>query len=292
MFNKHSDNGIIYYTSSLFDQHGIKHFFAGKSGGVSTGCFESLNVSISRKDKNGQVDTRENVFENIKRALKHIDSVPHNSITTRQVHKANVFTPDDTYAGFGTMPTMPQVEDCDAVFIPGNLPFPDTACIKTADCVPILLADKATGSVCAVHAGWKGTVADIITQAISTMNTNPENILCAIGPSIKSCCYQVSSDVYDAVNKLFTEKGIQNLMPQVFKKKFSFLKKSKKFYCDLSLINYHLLINNGVKSENIDVCPLCTCCAKDENGKNIFFSHRAAKGYSGTGLSAIKRFKV
>lgn len=284
LFINHKKDEITYYTSNLLDNYGISHFFASKNGGVSKGCFESLNVSTARKDENGLCDKKENVYENIRRALSVINSLPRNSICTKQVHKANVFVPNDTYAGFGTSIDLPEVEDCDAVFIPSKLPFPDTACVKTADCVPILIADKITGNVCAVHAGWRGTVCDIVTRAIKTMDACPENILCAIGPCIKSCCYSVGKEVYDSTLELFSKKGLTDRISKVFTQKGS------KLYADLALINFYLLQSCSIPSQNIDICDMCTCCTKDSCGQNIFFSHRAMNCHSGTFLSGIKTF--
>jgi YfiH family protein len=71
--------------------------------------------------------------------------------------------------------------------------------VKTADCVPILLADPTIPVVAAIHAGWRGTAGNIVTAAIqelvSLWKTRPENIRTAIGPSIGVCCYEVSAEV-------------------------------------------------------------------------------------------------
>jgi YfiH family protein len=71
--------------------------------------------------------------------------------------------------------------------------------IRTADCVPILLADPVRRVVAAVHAGWRGTVAGILTQTVCQMHTdyetNPMDLVAAIGPAIGPCCFAVGSDV-------------------------------------------------------------------------------------------------
>ena len=80
---------------------------------------------------------------------------------------------------------------------------PDVAiAIRAADCVPILMVDRDTGAVAAVHAGWRGTAARAAVAALHTMEreygTHPQNVVAAIGPSIGPCCYQVGSDLVDA----------------------------------------------------------------------------------------------
>ena len=71
--------------------------------------------------------------------------------------------------------------------------------VRAADCVPILLADRATGAVAAVHAGWKGTAAGAVIVAVraltSRYGTNPGDVIAAVGPSIGPCCYEVGPDL-------------------------------------------------------------------------------------------------
>jgi YfiH family protein len=74
--------------------------------------------------------------------------------------------------------------------------------VRAADCVPILMADRATGAVSAVHAGWRGTAARAAVSALNAMarefGTRPQDVVAAIGPSIGPCCYQVGTDLVDA----------------------------------------------------------------------------------------------
>jgi polyphenol oxidase len=80
---------------------------------------------------------------------------------------------------------------------------PDVAvAVRAADCVPLLMADRITGAVAAVHAGWRGTAARAAVAALKAMEreygTQPRNIVAAIGPCIGPCCYAVGSDLVDA----------------------------------------------------------------------------------------------
>ena len=75
-------------------------------------------------------------------------------------------------------------------------------CVRAADCVPILMADRKTGAVAAVHAGWRGTAARAAVAALNAMErefgTSPDDVVAAIGPSIGPCCYEVGSELVDA----------------------------------------------------------------------------------------------
>ncbi len=71
--------------------------------------------------------------------------------------------------------------------------------IRTADCVPILLVDPVRRVVAAIHAGWRGTMAGVLAQTVGQMETdyetNPKDVVAAIGPAIGPCCFEVGPDV-------------------------------------------------------------------------------------------------
>lgn len=95
--------------------------------------------------------------------------------------------------------------------VPGHRPEADAlvsdaddvaVAVRAADCVPLLMADRRSGAVAAVHAGWRGTAAGAAPAALDAMRrefgTDPKDVVVAIGPSIGSCCYEVGSDLVDA----------------------------------------------------------------------------------------------
>ena len=116
--------------------------------------------------------------------------------------------------------------------------------IKTADCIPILLADPRNRAVAAVHAGWRGTVAEIARHAVETMRQNfgtrPEDLRAAIGPGIGKCCYEVGPEV--ALQ--FGETG--------------------RAHIDLSAANRRQLLAAGLGADRIYSAGLCTMCLSDE----------------------------
>ncbi|MBQ8758951.1 MAG: laccase domain-containing protein [Clostridia bacterium] len=283
MFFKRGKGDVFYYTSSLLSEHGIAHGFFTRHGGVSSGDFDSLNVSTARKDKNGNCDNPENVYENYLRALSTLGTTPSKALGTHQVHKNVVLRTKDTDAGRGINPSLSEMCGCDGLFLDETTTGVDALCVKTADCVPILLSSKDGKQVSAVHAGWRGTVLDIVTKAAEKFDCPKEDILCAVGPCIGVCCYEVGEEVYEAVKSLFSYKGMENLTDSMFRNVCTCSACSKK-KANLSEINKALLIAFGIPEENIDVSGICTCCNEDE-----FFSHRKSGGFSGTFVSAIRR---
>lgn len=288
MFEKRKKNGITYYTSTLLEEYGFKNAFCTKSGGVSKGCFDSLNMSFTRKDENGVCDNKENVIENYRRALIVVGSDPFSSIAAKQVHKNSVIIAGRDDAGLEIL----RESDIgyDAVVVRANNEKVNCASVKTADCVPILFCNTKTGDACACHAGWRGTMLDIVTRCVETLGGNPKDIVCAIGPSIAECCYEVGDEVYLAAKKLFKSKDMQNRICEMFinTSDCSCLEKRR---VSLSRINQALLEKLAVPEENIEVSDICTCCTKDDEGNQIFFSHRGQKGYSGTFLSVVRTRK-
>lgn len=281
VFTRNENNGLIYYTSDLLTKNGFVHGFFTRHGGVSKGAFDSLNISLARKDKDGNTDSADNVFENYSRALSVLGTSVHRAVGTTQIHQNTVLRVSNINAGQGINPLLPALSGCDGLISDQSSDSIDAVIVKTADCVPILLADKNTGNVSAVHAGWRGTVADIVTKACEKMNTNPENLICAIGPSIGVCCYEVGQEVKEAVSTLFSLKGMDDKTDSVFVNGCVCSMKST-LHANLPLINKALLINFGVPEENIDLSGICTCCQGDD-----FFSHRQSGGYSGTFPSVI-----
>lgn len=281
MFKRNEKNGVCFYTSPTLEKYGIVHGFFTRHGGVSGGDFDSLNVSTARKDRSGSLDNQKNVLENYRIALSALGTVPEKAVGAKQVHENTVLRVTDEDCARGINPSLAELSGCDGLFLDGSARKIDALCVKTADCVPILLSSKDGKEVSAVHAGWRGTVADIVTKAAERFTCKKEDILCAIGPCIGVCCYEVGEEVYEAVKRLFAFKGIEDRTDSMFRNVCSCSANTKK-KANLSEINRQLLINFGIPEENIDVSEICTACHEDE-----FFSHRASGGFSGTFVSII-----
>jgi YfiH family protein len=123
--------------------------------------------------------------------------------------------------------------------------------VRTADCVPILIADPEHRAVAAVHAGWRGTVEDIAAKAVSRLTneygSKPEDLHAALGPSIGPCCYEVGPEV------------AARFRPWV-----SDLTAGKKTHLDLIEVNQRQLTQAGLNPANIYAGSPCTNCGPAE----------------------------
>ena len=141
--------------------------------------------------------------------------------------------------------------------------------VKTADCVPILLGDPATGAFAAVHAGWRGTLATAVIAAVERLAkeyaVRPENLRAAIGASAGPCCYEVGSDVIDAFTSKFPD-GEKLFKPT----------RPGHATVDLLKANRDQLISTGINPQRIHIAPICTMCRTD-----LFFSYRKEKSLHG-----------
>ncbi len=139
--------------------------------------------------------------------------------------------------------------------------------VIVADCVPVLLCDMGKRVIGAVHAGWRGTAAQILKEVIKKMqaefNCSPEDLLIAIGPSIRQCSYEVDEDVKEEVRKGTGEGDY-------------FSKRDEKYFIDLSTANKIQALNAGILPENIWQSGECTFCSPDK-----FYSYRYLKGSEG-----------
>ena len=140
--------------------------------------------------------------------------------------------------------------------------------VKTADCVPILIGDPVSGSFAAVHAGWRGTLAEIATRTLQRMtdayDTNPREVVVAVGPAAGSCCYEVGPDVIDPFKNKFPDHDM--------------FTETRAGHACINLLesNRNQLIAAGVDAQKIQIAPLCTMCRTD-----LFFSYRREKNVQG-----------
>jgi len=139
--------------------------------------------------------------------------------------------------------------------------------VRVADCVPILLYDRRIQAVGAVHAGWRGTASEIIKKTVRTMveffGSAPEDIMVAIGPSIRWQCYDVGVEVKEAVSEA-TGEGVYCVS------------RSGKYFIDLSSANRIQALSSGIPAENIWISGECTRC-----NPNAFYSYRYSRKYLG-----------
>lgn len=151
--------------------------------------------------------------------------------------------------------------------------------VQTADCTPVLIADTRTHAVGAFHAGWRGTVARIVEHGVAAMQrefgSQPEDMVAAIGPAIRPCCFAVGPDVRERFEAEFT------YAPELF------LTVEGQLYADLHAANRRQLLASGLSPDQITVIAECSACARTDDGGRKYFSHRAEKGFTGRMMSVI-----
>lgn len=149
--------------------------------------------------------------------------------------------------------------------------------VRTADCVPLLMAKLDGQAVVAIHAGWRGTYSRIVDASLLTAQIRPSDWAVAIGPSIQECCYEVGEELYEKFKKEFPSSNFE-----------------KKNFLGLSNIHREELHRFGFRK--IDQLPHCTFCSKNPDGTPRFHSFRRDKSterqwsfVSIRGVSSIER---
>lgn len=155
--------------------------------------------------------------------------------------------------------------------------------VQTADCVPVLLADTRLHAVAAIHAGWRSTVARIAEHGVAAMErefgSRPQDIIAAIGPAIRACCFAVGEEVREK----FTAEFVY--APDLFVQEL--IDGRPQLYADLHTANQRQLIGAGLHPEAITTLAECSACARTAEGHRRYFSHRAEHGVTGRMMSVI-----
>jgi hypothetical protein len=259
--------GLKFFTFSHMESSGIiTHGFTTRTGGVSTGFYDSLNTSFNVGDNDL------NVRSNRDLACRALGINPLHLVSGSQVHGAGIRVVEECDMGKGALSYEDSLPDTDAL-ITGLRGLPLSS--YYADCVPIFLLDPVRKVAALAHAGWKGTVLKIGLKVVERMtevfHTDPSDCLAGIGPSIGPCCYEVDEPVMSQFQMAFSH------CEQFFE-----AVSSGKWKLNLWEANRHTLLTAGLKTVNISTAGLCTSCNKD-----LFFSYRAQKGRTGRMASLI-----
>ena len=170
---------------------------------------------------------------------------------------------------------------------------------KTADCVPVLIADPKKRVVGAFHAGWRGTAKRIVEKGVGVMRRDfgcdPADLRAAIGPCIRACCYEVGDEVREAFRSQFAygdELFVENFDVDPVYQKYPNLflnarapghaEISRQIHLDLVEANRRQLIEAGLRERNVEVVGECTACHTE-----WLFSHRKERGNTGRMMAVI-----
>ena len=241
------------------EQEGFANAFSTRLGGVSPMPQASLNLAGFNEDE------AENIHENRRRFLKLFEG-DWTLTGCWQTHSADVRIVHNEWEAQPKPGVLGDDQYCDALI--SDTPKILLA-VKTADCVPILLADSETGSFAAIHAGWRGTSASIVVRAVDQLKqeygSRAENLRVAIGPAANGCCYEVGAEVINVFKERFPESD--HLFTPT---------RNGHARVDLQKANREQLIGAGVLPDRILIAPLCTMERTD-----LFFSYRREKNVHG-----------
>jgi len=258
------DGSLMYITFPRLSGCGVvRHTFSTKLGGVSKGKYGEMNLSFNRGDE------REAVEQNYKILCDAVGIDVSHLVLSHQTHTNNVRVV--TRSDCGTGYNLPPFKDVD-----GLITNESGVALVTqyADCTPLLFCDPKKRVIATSHAGWRGTVKEIGRVTVEKMQSEfgccPEDIIAAIGPCIKQCCYEVDTPVFNEFKRLSLD------MEKIFVQT-----DSEHYMLDLVEANRQILIKSGIKPENIDASDICTNCNSDK-----LHSHRASNGERGN-LAAI-----
>lgn len=232
----------------------VCHGFSTRLGGVSTGYYESLNLSFDRGDD------PEHVRENFRRIGDAIGVSCEDMVMAKQTHTTNVRLVTEEDRGKGV------VRERDYTDVDGLITNIPGICLVTsyADCVPLYFVDPVHHAIGLSHSGWRGTVGKIGKHTVEMMKeafgSRPEDLLAAVGPSVCMDCYEVSEDVIDQFKEVFDE----SLWKELF-----YRKESGKYQLSLWKANEFIFKESGILPEHMAITNVCTHC----NSK-ILYSHR------------------
>jgi polyphenol oxidase len=241
--------------------HGQVHFVSGKQGGFSKEYLAWLNLSFSAGDE------PETVLRNRELLAKSLQVPFEKLVFISQCHSSDIFTVNsksDIQEG--------QTGDALITNVPGLY-----VCVMGADCVPVLIFDPVQKVVAAIHAGWRGTAAQIVEKTIRKMSYDfgckSQDFFVSIGPSISQANYEVGEEVYAQFKRANEADADLIFRHDVV---------TNKYFPDLWLANRLQAVRLGVPESQIEVSGICTF---DQHDK--FYSARYFKNKTGRFAAGI-----
>jgi hypothetical protein len=284
-------NGVQWLTVPAWEKmNWLWHGFSTRRGGLSRAyCAENapgdLNLGFTAEDDRETVANNRRLFA---QAVTGDPSTP--LVDVHQIHSNLVLLARAADASR----KKPRIADGLMSDEPGLL-----VGIRTADCIPILVADRKRRAVAAFHAGWRGTVARIVESGIGRMRlqfgSRPEDLVAAIGPGIGPCCYAVGEEVLSSfesqfayARELFREvydsDPVRNKYPMLFmtQRAPGHSEIGPSLHLNLVEANRRQLLAAGLKPSSVKLIGGCTSCHRE-----LFFSHRGSEGHAGRMMSVI-----
>jgi YfiH family protein len=268
----------------------LVHGFSTRLGGVSSVYGgHALNLGFTQHDSRAAVERNRGLF------LKELGAATTTGrnhwplVTLRQIHSDLIHR----IHRIDRLPEQPLAGDGMVTDNPGLV-----LAVLAADCLPIILADRKRRAVGIFHAGWRGTVKRIVEKGVGEMRkhfgSDPRDLVAAIGPGVRGCCYEVGEEVRTRFEGQFSYAGslfreVKESDPVREKYPLLFLtarapghgELPAKLFLDLVEANRRQLLDAGVLAKNIDAQAPCTVCHPE-----LLFSFRAEKGVTGRLMGA------
>lgn len=238
-------------------------FSTTRYGGYSAGAYATFNC-------NGYCGDVPDAVRKNRELLGSLFPAQGELIIPHQVHGTEVRVIDEAFLQKSEAERADLLEGVDALV--SNLPK-ECLCISTADCIPVLCYDVRHQAVAAIHAGWRGTVARIVSRTLEKMRqvygTEGKDVYACIGPGISQEAFEVGDEVYEA----FRQAGFD--MERIAVRK-------GKWHIDLWEANRMQLLDFGIEPSHIELSGICTYKNNED-----FFSARRQGTASGRVLSGI-----
>ena len=268
----------------------LVHAFSTRHGGVSRVYGGSaLNLGFTQNDTRTAVERNREIFLKELGVANGRRSWP--LVSLRQIHSDVIHCVDGVRED--QMPAELLVGDGMVTASPGLV-----LAVQTADCLPVIVADRKRRAVGVFHAGWRGTVNRIVEKGVGEMRkhfgSDPRNLVAAIGPGVQGCCYEVGEEVRTKFGAQFAYgrslfREVKESDPVREKYPLLFLTARApghselpvKLFLDLVEANRRQLLDAGVMAKNVEAVGPCTVCHTE-----LLFSHRAEKGVTGRMMAA------
>lgn len=256
MFKEAIKNGVVYLVSDIIK---APHAFSTRIGGRSVDdATATMNFGSSVND--------EFVEGNI-RIFTEAAGLESKTVRAKQIHSTEIAMLFDKSSLEGIGDDGFYKVSCDG-FMTNMKGI--SICVRTADCLPVVMSNGDGSLVAVLHAGWRGSVSGIVRKAFMQFierGIESDEIFVALGPCISMCCFEVGADFEEA----FLKSPSAHFANDVIEKR------NDRRYCDLKKLNYLILRECGVPHKNIDVCEYCTY-----HNPELFFSHRRTGVNRGT----------
>jgi YfiH family protein len=246
-----SPQGPVYYISPVIEKVGVPHAFTTRIGGISQPPFDSLN--LGNPSGCDVQDDYERIYENFRLMQRAIGCDKRERLWVHQVHGgcAECAMRGGDFESGRRADAM--VSDDPAKVL----------AVRVADCVPVLIATSDGKTVAAIHAGWRGVIANVVPNAIAKMGQT-DSLLAAIGPGIGFDAFEVGLEVVEQFELAFANPELVRRLAD------------DKGRVDLRRAIELQLSRCGLSPGRIDTTDRCTFRDRDE-----FFSHRRDKGVTG-----------